>query len=468
MRRSGCLRYWFVPLLLLLVVPGLAQGQWRLGDIYDDALLHHWQERYRPNVQWNFDNLVLGRLTPAERARVGTVTLAYPLRAEGTLRDHPLQFYAGGDRITVPVLSLKFLDDLTLAWAFLHVRGRPLDPVMDYLAMLRYQDPASTPKGRFQGPLETLGVPPDIWKRDPAIDDISQKAFKSAVVWILAHELGHLYHRHPGYGPGVSRDAARANETEADQFANTIMRRIGVAPLGIVQYFMALSRLERGRGDFTSQAAYERYVREVATHPLTSDRLRAIAGDLRRSPEDFTAEESDPVAAVQRIRAVADDVDTIAGALASPDMHRLVVAIGLATTPESLASADRRRVGVAGEGKCAVRSGANRYDGVYEGVYGRNLADGSREWLPAGMELARAGRRVVGKYWFGAGEGTVEGLVIRGQRLQFEWTWGTASGRGTLRASSRGGVSGEWGHDTEQSGGGVWDLCYTPRSRMGR
>ena len=38
-------------------------------------MLRERQQKYPENIQWNFDNLVLGSLTRAERAQLGNVRL---------------------------------------------------------------------------------------------------------------------------------------------------------------------------------------------------------------------------------------------------------------------------------------------------------------------------------------------------------------------------------------------------------
>ncbi len=432
-------------LFVILTLPdgGLAAPD--LSDLYPQTELAERQSRYGPNLQWNFENLVLGSLTPDERARLGQVRLATPLQAEGQMRGHPLAFYAGGHTVTMPILSVKFFDDLTLAWAFFWAKELSLEPVTDYLGMLKYRDPREI-GGRFAPPLEALGVPPDIWKSDKVIDDVSQKALKSALVWVMAHELGHIYFRHQGYA-GVSPVQARHNEAEADRFANTIMRRIGESPSGMAQFFMMMVHFDPNQTDFADVAAWEAYQAEEATHPLTAARLNAIADDLERDPQEFAASDSDIRAGTERVVYVAQQMRAIGGFLADPEVLRSIKLKALATDPASL---QRWNTAAAGAGT------ETPFAGRYRGSYIRRIGGGS-EALDANLELNRQGDFVTGRFWFGLGEGQIVGLV-QGGKLNYEWTWGDTFGTGQLVAGPAGGLSGAWGYADSSDDGGAWDV----------
>jgi hypothetical protein len=242
-----------------------------LSALYADAELGERKARYEPRIRWNFENLILGSLTPAERSKLGEVRLVLPLRGQGALRGHPMAYYAGGKTVVVPIMSVKFFDDLTLAFAYFSTKGLNLEPVADYVGMLKYRSAADI-GGRFPPPLEALGLSYDIWKTDKKVDDVSQQALKSGLVWIMAHELGHISHGHRGYAD-IRADDAQRQEAAADAFANRIMRRIGVPPIGMPIFFTAMAHLEPSRGDFQSNDAWTKYLSTKATHPLTADRM---------------------------------------------------------------------------------------------------------------------------------------------------------------------------------------------------
>ncbi len=432
--------------LLLGLLPSATNATPDLSDLYPEAELVERQSRYGPNLQWNFENLVVGSLTPAERAQLGPVRLATPLRAEGRMRGHPLAFYAGGDTVTMPILSVKFFDDLTLAWSFFWARQLSLEPVTDYLGMIKYRDPAEI-GGRFAPPLETLGIPADIWKTDKLVDDNSQKALKSALVWVMAHELGHIYHRHQGYA-GVSAAQAQANEAEADRFANTIMRRIGETPSGMAQFFLMMTHFDPNPTDFADDAAWRAYQASEATHPLTAERLNAIADDLEDDPQDFAASEPDVDAATQNVLYLARQMRVIGETLADPEVLSSIKIKALATDPAAL----RRWSETA-----AAPGPGEPFAGRFQGTFVHNTAGGGSEALDMEMELYRQGDFVTGRYTFGLGEGKIAG-VIQGDTLIYEWTWGDAYGNGRLVAGADGGLVGPWGHGSASEGGGAWDV----------
>lgn len=447
-------------LILILFMPVTVYAvDWQLGDLYSNQVLKEWQGKYPNNIQWNFDNLVLGKLTPRERQRLGHVALNFPLRAEGDLRNHPIQFYATDHTINLPILSIRFFDEITQAWGYLLSNGYNMQLVADYLAMIRYRNPSDFPGGRFPPPLEALGIPEDAWKHDKKMDDISQKALKSAIVWILAHETAHIYYQHPGYGPGVSRQDAQKNEAQADQFANMIMRRIGVAPVGMVEYFMTMAYMEPGRGDFINDKAWQQYLKKEATHPLTSQRLTAMARELQQSPQDFTSEEVDQKTAVKRIKYISEQITNIGSILDDQNLHKLVVVIGLSTDLQSLRTRKRVIPSAQQSGICVKTADTEMFNGLYTGIYIHYLKNGEKEWLNGNIQLKRNRNRITGRFNFGAGEGSLQGHLIQGKRLLYDWQWGNSNGRGTLIVNESGGLTGNWGYEQSDKDGGQWQVC---------
>lgn len=311
-----------------------AIGAADLSGLYSDAVLAERKARYEPSIRWNFENLVLGSLTPKERAKIGDIQLALPLRGQGALRRHPMAFYAGGKTVVVPIMSVKFFDDLTLAFAYFSTKGLSLEPVSDYVGMLKYRNAADI-GGRFPPPLEALGLSYDIWKTDKKVDNASRNALKSGLVWVMAHELGHIFFRHRGYA-NISVEEVQRQEAAADAFANRIMRRIGVTPMGMPIFFMAMAHLEPLRGDFQSDGAWMQYLRERATHPLTADRMVRLAQGLLNRPSDFASGEADIESGTQRVAFVAERIRGIGDMLADPDVQRTIMVKALAADLVSL------------------------------------------------------------------------------------------------------------------------------------
>src|SRR5690348_1110727 len=103
-------------LALTAATPALsvAQATFRM---YSDAVLLERQQKYGPNVKWNFQNALYACLLPNERSRLDRAVLQFPLR-DGL---DPFAYMAGGSPpvIRMSVASVKFFDDVALAWAWL-------------------------------------------------------------------------------------------------------------------------------------------------------------------------------------------------------------------------------------------------------------------------------------------------------------------------------------------------------------
>ena len=124
----------------------------------------------------------------------------------------------------LPLSSVKLVSDLSLALAWYNRNRLPEQKVFDYAAMLAFRGPA--PDGVKALPLAALGVPDDA-DNDPAVDGLFQKLFGTTMVFIMAHETGHLFH---GHRANVGEARSRQQEGEADAFAVEMMARMGRRP----------------------------------------------------------------------------------------------------------------------------------------------------------------------------------------------------------------------------------------------
>jgi hypothetical protein len=121
------------------------------------------------------------------------------------------------------------------------------------------------------------------------------------------------------------------------------MRRIGVAPFGMVFWFQTGAYLTPNRGDFAEDEAHADWLRQT-THPVTEDRLRAIAAKLRHSPEDFALEFPDQESGRLAILSTADEIELVADVMADPEIQQLDARRRRLTEPSALAP---RRIGEA-------------------------------------------------------------------------------------------------------------------------
>ena len=132
------------------------------------------------------------------------------------------------------------------------------------------------------GPLAAFKLGDWIYK-DQHVKDSSNKLCNIIIVFLLAHELGHLVHNHQG---GLSGIRSQAQEHEADEYAFDIMAQIGINPIGLVFLFSAAAMMEGGQD----------------THPLSGTRVIAAAEQMEKRPRSFIDHlEPDPESWVPRI-----------------------------------------------------------------------------------------------------------------------------------------------------------------------
>ena len=297
--------------LLLIIIAGLVKDV-NAVDVYYTETLQKAGQKYSNNIRlvWNED--LLGRLTVNERQAAGHVTLNLPLMG---VQRSPFDYYSSPRtrEITIPILSVKFFDDLAISSAWLTRQGCALDPVSDYVGILRYQGSSLSPGSRFPPPLQALGIPMNALD-DVFVDDVSGKTLKSAIYFLMAHELGHVIFQHSPYNM-ISRQEAQAQEVQADEFALNIMRRISVPPIGMVLFFTVCSRFEPAPGDYPNPQEYDNIVRQTYTHPLTSQRLIAISNNIRNNADAFSRGQKDPNLWRPRIIRIADDIEAIGNTL---------------------------------------------------------------------------------------------------------------------------------------------------------
>lgn len=430
-----------LPSLLLLAMAGGAQANW--AGFYDQQTLVYWQGQTPPGIEENFREVIWPVLAPEEKRSLGNVALSFPLE-DGS---HPMNFYASSDgtakTITLPISSLRFFGDLALAYAYFHESGKNLQPIATYLAVLKYQWSGGGLAGRSYRPREVLGIPENA-TANARVEETFQRIYGSAIVFLLGHELGHLYYKHVHFKheDDASGERSRQQEEEADRFGLEIMRRIGAAPMGMVQYFTVLALLEPYRSDPDYLET-----RNNSTHPVTSSRLRAVAAGLRALAPDFARTGTPPA----KFANAANEIENLAKNFDDEGVQDMLRQLGLAGKFDT--SPNARQAGA----KIAAASRAP-FSGKYRGKW----IDSKGLDFDVTMSLRRTNDTVHGEYRFGEGGvaavAKMDGIVSGGE-LHYNWTWGTYKGKGKLMPNaSGGGLEGEWGNVQAESGGGRWDL----------
>ena len=389
-----------------------------LSRLYDTSTLQYWGERYQRSTRKILDQVIWPALLENEKNAFGArkPVLDFPLPSLVTedQRGNPLSFYSFGNRdlVVFPVLSLKFLDDLCTAYAWLQTNGYGLETVSEYTAILRYGTP---PASGFPDPLKALGIPRNA-SEDRSVDELALGHFVTARTFILLHEMGHILQAR---SHSRSSDPIE-NEERADRFAATVMKRTPLRPLGMLVYFLA-------------DAHWSSYPASPSdTHPLSGKRVLTLASQV-----------DDPALTLKL---------TILGKeyLDDPLIRQGFAATGQAGNLEALAP---RRPGELPHVRAnAPSAAATVFDGVYRGQFVQSSDPGPME---IELSLHRDHDNVTGRYTFGLGVGTISGAVV-GNRLYFDWQWANNFGKGIFEAGNDGNFTGTWGYRVSRSGAGTW------------
>ncbi|QPH53758.1 hypothetical protein [Pontivivens ytuae] len=283
--------------LILMLLPTLCAAQVRYGP----ADLRRVEERAVPTIIAVFDEDILGNLPREMRPRAAGVTLDFPLEGPS-----PLSFYAAPatQTISMPLTSIRFFDDVATLFAWFEARGCEPGFIQSYLwGLLREGRP-------YPAPLEAFAIDRETALADPFAGDVSGKILSSGIQFILAHELGHLLLDHEA---GMEGAASQAQEREADAFALDHFARLGGAPMGVFWYYMAAwwqDPVTEGRA--------------ASTHPVSPERIDALAWRLGKSPMDFAHGEADPAREAAFVREIAGMLDELSGLIDDDGMLTLM------------------------------------------------------------------------------------------------------------------------------------------------
>ncbi len=280
-------RYLLFALLFGTVInPGFAKD---FSQIYSPDVLRKAISTYEVNIRGVLYEDIRHYLSVSEKQTLSTVKVNFSqLGRHAGLFEYSMNLTTG--EMTITALAVKFFDEIAIAFAWYEYRNLDRTKIIEYIGRLFAQP------GYRQPPLPALGVPAEAWKLDKNVDDDSQKILKSAITFLLLHEFAHWRFRHAGYD-AISNRQAQRQEKQADAFALEVMARMHTVPYGMVYWFMITGLLQSN---------------EARTHPLSTDRLLAIADRLERRPTDFIGLENRNRVSPREIRNVAKEIRTIA------------------------------------------------------------------------------------------------------------------------------------------------------------
>ena len=392
-----------------------------VGKIYSNSELMQWQSRYKTSNNRLLKERIFPVLSSYEEAKLRGVYLNTPLI--GKAAEEPLVFYRYGKEITLSTHSIKFFDDLFIAYAWLSQNGRDVSAITDYVAKSRYKKSSGYFGGKYLKPFEALSIPRHALN-NKEVDNLSIHYLNSFRTFLIAHELGHIYHNHRS----ASGTRSREQEREADRFAMTIMRRLEYFPIGTILFFSTCSHLSWD-------------VRN-STHPLDAERLQAIAKGLEDGKRDFAQDRrlGGGYQAQNRVQFFANEIRKLASILREKDLqHSLQLSNQHNTAPH----------GTSGQ--------------LYSGTYTRTISSYESEQFPVKVSLQWRGNQVSGMFDFGLGKGQ----IYQGRRedgvITFYWKWYNKTGKGKFFIYEGGKrLKGTWGKTRggveRSSGGGKWDI----------
>lgn len=246
-----------------------------------------------------------------QQHRLSNLVLEFPLKGQA---GSPFEFYAIPKQqqqvIILPIFSLLFLEDLCTAYAWLWRNKYSLKSIDKYVAMIT--------KDLSLPPLVALQIP-DNALLDEQTDSLSLRFRNSAFAYILAHEMGHLYHNHKN--SGLSPKQAQQNEIEADKFALRLLGQASTIPMGSVIWFLAIAYSQPNRGIFDSDDQWQEYLETMGRYPLTSDRLRQISSSLSKYQHEYARNATNKVNELECIRFISEGVEQIAQTLDDPEIQ---------------------------------------------------------------------------------------------------------------------------------------------------
>jgi hypothetical protein len=308
-------------IVLLASVLGavLAQAATRdLASMYDPSQVAREQARLRSRVQEVYEKAFRPNLLPEEQRALAGLTIEAPLSGD------PVIGYYSNYRtkvVTMPAVSLLFFEDLCTAYAWLWANGYRLETVEEYVTMLKYKDAAGF-GGRYLPPLRALQIPTNALD-NPKVNDLSLRFRNTGYAFILGHELGHIRYQHPGYKQ-VPVAVSQANEEQADQFGLELMRRVSEIPMGAMIFFQSAIYYFENRSDFNSDQQWQDYLQNVATHPLSAHRLKAMATRLSEAAPDFARGQPNRNSAIETVTFIGSGFKEFAEFLDDPTLQRVM------------------------------------------------------------------------------------------------------------------------------------------------
>jgi hypothetical protein len=422
-----------------------------VSRLYSPEKLQADAARWSEQIQAEYRETILPQLSEEERSALGTVKIEVPLSG---LNGDPFSFYTDGKgTIYLPALSLRFFSDVCVANAWLDAHGYDGTTVRDYVGVL-LREATLSPGAPLPAVFRTLGIP-DNAREESAVANRVDRNFGNTIVFLLAHELGHALKKHDTH----SRDQVqkRRQEIEADAFAIEVMRRIGQVPLG-VEFWFDVERIGHVQGirrvtsaRFPTEAEWQNYLAGL-DHPVTSERLNALATAVEKAPDSFARNQADQARWTRNSKIFAQYMR-----LGAPS-----ATIGAARVAEYERVRDLHLEDLKPR-KTAFTIPGTDQEPEFNGLFAvrRTGADGGQDRMD--LLLLRMGDDVTGGYSNGKIDGFIQG-DIRDGVLHFTWREGNANGHGVAQAQGET-LRGSWGLGESEQGAGEFSAERQKKER---
>lgn len=292
-----------VAAIVLLSASCVASGK-VLPGLYEPDDLGDMSDYFKQQIDNVIKESIEPTLTGGRRNVLKMIKKEFPTGQNGD----PLDFYAEGSTVTLPILSLTFLQDLVVAYIWQDVNGCRLT-VLEYVNMLKYREARTLPGGRYLNPIEALGVPSPntakLARMKPEFGTRLQRVFYGTLLFVTAHEIGHVVLGHRGFS-SVEKEIA------ADNFAFDIFAHNQIDPSGIMMFFLLSSLWLPNEAEFKA-------AQREAHHPINGQRVTTLGSRLLGKPEQYYpgADASDPRVPLlkligSRLVALGKDLDDLA------------------------------------------------------------------------------------------------------------------------------------------------------------
>jgi len=432
-----------VALAITSCAGAVALGQ-NVSRLYPHEKLEADAARWAEQIQGEYRETILPQLTDEERSALSAIKIEIPLT--GHYGD-PFEFYYENGKINLPALSLRFYSDLCVANAWLNAHGFDGTTVRDYVGVL-LREATVSPRTPLPPVFHTLGVP-DNAREESAVSNRANRNFGNTIVFLLAHELGHALKKHDTH----LRDPIqkRTQEIEADAFAVEVMRRIGQVPLGVEFWFdverighvQGIRRISAGR--FPTEAEWQKYLADL-DHPITTDRLEALAVSIEKAADSFARNQTDQALWTQKWKMFAQYFR-----VGAPS-----AGIGAVRRAEYERVRDLRLADLKPRKAAFTIPGTSEQEPDFNGLFAvrRTAANGEQDTVDL-LLLRSSDNQVIGGYSDGKVDGFIQGEIKDGM-LHFTWREGTLNGHG-VTASEGETLRGTWGAGNAEKGAGEFN-----------